>query len=159
MGWTKKQFIEQAFDEIGLASYVFDMSASDLQNALRKLDSMVATWNGNGMMLSYPLPSSPSTSDINIELNIPDYANEAIYTNLAARLASSFGKTASIETMRSAKASYQVLLNRSYVPREMQFPSTMPAGAGNKTWRISGDPFLNKPVERLDKNLEWLTTN
>ena len=31
MGWTKRQFIEQAFDEIGLASYAFDLGPEQMQ--------------------------------------------------------------------------------------------------------------------------------
>ncbi|MNY60927.1 hypothetical protein D3C86_1975470 [compost metagenome] len=30
---------------------------------------------------------------------------------------------------------------------QMQFPATMPAGAGNKTWRDYDDPFLRRPNE------------
>ena len=26
MGWTKREYVEQAFEEIGLASYVFDLT-------------------------------------------------------------------------------------------------------------------------------------
>ena len=40
MGWTKRQFVTQAFEEIGLASYVFDLTPEQLQSALRRLDAM-----------------------------------------------------------------------------------------------------------------------
>ena len=87
MGWTKRQFIEQAFDEIGLASYAFDLGPEQMQSALRRLDTMLAAWNALGIRLAYPLPSSPQDSDLDEQTNVPDSSNEAIYTNLAIKLA------------------------------------------------------------------------
>lgn len=144
MGWTKKQFIEQAFDDIGLAGYVFDLQPEQLQSALRKLDTMMATWNAQGIRLAYPLPPSPQDSDINQETDVPDSAYEAIYSNLAIRIASSFGKQVPIEVKATAKQAYNVLLQRATRPIEMQLPRTMPAGAGQKPWRID-DPFVPPP--------------
>ncbi len=148
-GWTKLQFIIAGFDEIGLASYVFDLEASELQTILNKMDAMLAKWNGKGIRIGYPLPSSQSTSNINDETNVPDSANEAIYTNLAIRIAPSVGKTVSAETKASAKDSYDVLLSRATMPNEMQFPGFLPAGAGNKPWRRINDPFVQEPVDLI----------
>jgi len=64
MSWTKRQFITQAFEEIGLAAYVFDLTAEQLDSALRRMDSMVAGWNANGVRIGYPLPGSPEDSDL-----------------------------------------------------------------------------------------------
>jgi hypothetical protein len=46
VAWTKREFVVQAFSEIGLASYVYDLQPEQLQTALNRLDSMLATWNG-----------------------------------------------------------------------------------------------------------------
>tara|TARA_R110002126_G_scaffold37750_6_gene113491 strand:- start:191 stop:667 length:477 start_codon:yes stop_codon:yes gene_type:complete len=158
MGYTKKQFIEDAFDEVGLASYVYDLTADELQTQLRKLDRMMANWIGKGIVIGYPLPSSPSTSLITSETTVPDSANEAIVCNLAIRIAPSFGKVVSQDTLMSARSGYQTLLSRATMPKEMQLPGTMPLGQGNKPWRYWDDPFVSNPVDRLDKNLDWLTT-
>ena len=88
---------------------------------------------------------------------MPASANEAIYTNLAIRLAPGYGKIVSPDTKLIAKSSYDVLLLNSTSPREMQLPGTMPAGAGNKPWRLTSDEFITNPVDHLDKDLEWLT--
>ena len=45
MGYTKRQYIEAALTEIGLADYVFNSTPQDLQTALRRLDGMMAEWN------------------------------------------------------------------------------------------------------------------
>ena len=82
MGWTKRQFVTQAFEEIGLASYVFDLTPEQLQSALRRLDTMIAAWNALGIRLGYPLPSSPQDSDLDEPTLVPDWANEAIITSI-----------------------------------------------------------------------------
>ena len=59
MGWTKREYIEQAFEEIGLASYVFDLTPEQLQSALRKLDAMLAEWNAKGLRLGLSTAQFP----------------------------------------------------------------------------------------------------
>jgi len=147
MGWTKRQFVTQAFEEIGLASYVFDLTPEQLDSALRRLDSMIAAWNALGIRLGYPLPSSPDDSDLDEQTNVPDSSVEAIYTNLAIKLAPSYGKQVMPDTKATAKESYNTLLSIAAMPMQQQMPSTMPSGAGNKSWRISGTPFLTPPTD------------
>lgn len=147
MGYSKLQFVQAAFEEIGLAAYVFDLQPQQIESALRRLDAMMADWNGKGIRLAYPIPSSPENSDINAETGVPDSANEAIITNLAIRLAPSYGKQVMPQTQTVARNAYQTLLSRATTPAEQQMPGTMPAGAGNKPWRLYDDPFLRRPEE------------
>jgi hypothetical protein len=149
MGYSKRQFVEAAFEEVGLAAYAFDIQPQQLESALRRLDAMMAEWNAKGIRLAYPLPSSPQFSDINAESEVPDSANEAIITNLGIRLAAGYGKTLMPQTMVAAKQAYNTLLSRAAMPMEQQFPGTLPAGAGNKPWRIYDDPFLPAPVDPI----------
>jgi hypothetical protein len=149
MSWTKQQLIEQAFGELALASYIYDLSPEELQAALRRMDAMLATWNAAGIRLGYPLPSSPSGSNLNDESGLPDAAIEAVYLNLAIRTAASKGKQLSQDTRNAAKAAYDVLLMRAAMPPEMQYRSGIPAGAGNKPWRMQNNPFLQPPADPL----------
>ncbi len=150
MGWTKRQFITQAFEEIGLAAYVFDLTPEQLDSALRRMDSMVAGWNANGIRIGYPLPSSPEDSDLDQQTGVPDYANEAIYLNLARRLAPGFGKTLDPETKASADMAYNNLVNQVMPPiPERQMPGSLPLGAGNKPWRNTNLPFVRPPEDPL----------
>lgn len=146
MGWTKRQFIEAALEEIGLAEYVFDAQPQALQSAMRRLDAMIATWNSQGIRLGYPLPASPQDSDLDEQTSVPDAANEAIITNLAIRIAPSYGKAPLPDTKATAAFSYGELLARFAMPPQQQLPRTMPAGAGNKPWRYD-DPFLARPTD------------
>lgn len=149
MGWTKQQIVEQALSEIGKNPAIFNIEPDDMQAALRTLDSMMATWNGKGIRLGYALPSSPSSSELDSESGLPDFAVEAAYLALAIRIAPSYGKTPSAETKLSARTAYASLPNLSAFPPEQQFKSWMPAGAGNKPWREPHYTFLPKPVEPL----------
>ena len=83
------------------------------------------------------------------ETEVPDYASEAIYVNLAIRLAPTVGKQVSAETKINAKGLYNLLLQHAARPMEQQLPNTMPSGAGNKPWRNENSPFLREPVDPL----------
>lgn len=141
MGWTKRQLVTQVYEEIGYASYTYDLGPEQLQSAMRKMDAMVASWARRGITLGYPLTTNPQDSDLDTEVNIPDPAYEAIYLNLAIRMAPSLGKMIAIETKQNAKMSYDGLLITAAKPKEMQI-TNLPRGAGNKT--IDGSPFLDK---------------
>jgi hypothetical protein len=146
MSYTKRQFVEEAFAELGMASYTFDLSPQQLDACLRRLDTMMATWNARGIRLGYPLPSSPQDSDLDTDTQVPDSANEAIITSLAIRLAPQYGKTVSLDTRTTAKQAYDTLLARAAFPIEQQFPRTLPMGAGQKPWRYD-DPYMPAPTD------------
>ena len=147
MGYSKRQFVAAAFEEIGLASYAFDLQPQQFESALRRLDAMMASWNALGIRLGYPLPSSPQFSDIDAESEVPDSANEAIITNLAVKIAPGYGKQVMPDTKATAKETYNTLLSRAAAPLEQQLPGTMPSGAGNKPWRVYDNPFIRPPVD------------
>ncbi len=161
MGWTKRQFVTQAFEEIGLAAYVYDLTPEQLQSALRRLDAMMAGWNANGIRIGWPIPSNPDNADLDQDSGAPDIANEAIYLNLAVRLAPSFGKTVSADTKIDADAAYSNLLNQTAAPvPERQYPNTLPRGQGSKPWRSrNSNPFLPTPDDPLaageDNNINF----
>lgn len=158
MSYTKRQFVTAAFEEIGLASYVFDLQPQTLQTGVKRLDAMMAQWNARGIRLGYPLASDPDNALLDTDTGVPDSANEAIITNLAMRLAPGFGKSIAADTKATAKTGLNTLQARAAVPPEMQLPGTLPAGAGNKPWSIY-EPFLPRPVDPLlagdDGPIDW----
>lgn len=148
MSWTRRQLIQQAFEEIGIGSG-FEIAPDMLDSARQRLDAMMATWNGMGIRVGYPLVSTPS-SDLDTDTAVPDSAVEAIYTNLAIKLAPTYGKQVAPETRVNARAAYGVLLQRAVTPSEMQFPETLPYGAGNKPWRYAVDPYFPQPTDPIE---------
>lgn len=157
MGWTKRDFVLGAFNEIGYASYIFDLKAEQLEAAKVKLDNMMATWYADGIRVGFPLPSSPTSSSLDDETGVPAAAREAITLNLALRLAPTVGKTVSPETKIAAYEAYNSMVNRVVdLPREMQLPETMPAGQGNIIENAVGNPFLSPPVSDIDLEMNDL---
>jgi hypothetical protein len=149
MGWTKKQLVEQAFDIIGLGTYSYDLQPEQLNTALVKLDMMMASWNGKGIRLGYNLPSTQSSGSLTDDSGVPDSAYEAIALNLAVRIAPSFGKVISPDTRLDAKGAYDVIANRATMPKPRQL-TRLPKGAGHKSWRSNGDPFLSDAQDNIE---------
>lgn len=146
--WTKRQLIQQAFAEIGLGSYSFNLPPERFQSAMSTMDTMMAEWNSLGIRLGYQLASTPTSGDLDQPSGIPDEANSAVYLMLAVRIAPSFGKTVQRETAVSAKMAYSALLSKaqSQEVAQRQFPSTLPVGAGN---RFFGRRFFPVPTDPI----------
>lgn len=132
MSWTKRQFVVAAFEELGLSDANFNLSDAQLNTALKRLDSMMAIWNSKGLRLSYPLSSSPDVSSLDTDSTVPDKANEAIYLNLAIKIASSFGKMVSQELKVNAREAYKSLLSSNAYPLSERQLNNVPKGAGYK---------------------------
>lgn len=138
--WKKRQFILEAYEELAMAGYEFDLTPEMMQAALRRLDSMMAQWeSAYGIDIGYPLPI-PADSDLDDDTDVEMENNDAIMLNLAARLAAKHGKQLSQTTKAFARSAFQILLRAT--PTEMQMPGTMPRGAGAKNWAF---PFCDEP--------------
>ncbi len=144
MGWPKRMILDEAYGELGLQGYVFDISPEEQQTALRRLDTMMATWEAKGIRVGYAFPAGPGESDLDVDSGLPDMAVETVYLNLAIRLAAGKGKQLSQSTHSTAKEGYTTLLWRAATPIEQQMPSTMPRGAGNRAWNTE-QPFFPPP--------------
>lgn len=124
--WTKRALLEQAYLEIGKAAYDFDLQPEELQSGLRALDAMVATWANKGVIIGWA--GGDGFGDLDVLSNVPEWAMEAIYLNLAMRLAPSFGKTVSPDTRSGAMQGFHIVLSRCIVPASKDI--TGYAGAG-----------------------------
>ena len=147
MSWTKKQLIEHAFNELGLSSYTYDMVPDQYAIALSKLDAMLAMWTSTGMNLMYNL-SDITSADISQNSGLPDWANEAVYLNLALKLAPSYGKIVSNEGKTNARVAYSMFLNKVVTIPQMQYDNFTPLGAGNKN-RYNNTIFIPEPIDNL----------
>ena len=153
MSYTKGELASAALEEIGIAEYEFDISPEQRQSVIGRMDMMIAGWNSRNILLSYPI-SKEENSSPDDDSNIPDWSWEAVVTNLALRIAPSYGKQVSIETKEIAKSSYTTLCGVFSKPTEMRLPS-MPKGAGYKTTEfrftpVPEDPYLTPIDENID---------
>ena len=127
----KRYLIDMAFSEIGLSGYVFDQDAEERQEALRKLDGYMASIKAK-CNIGYNFPVPPATSDLDDESNIPDYAEMAIWQQLALRLCPAYGKTASQVLITSAHQTKADLMSQIAVVPASRYPTTLPVGRGNR---------------------------
>jgi P22 tail accessory factor len=121
---TKRQIIDGAFSELGLAGYAVDLQPEERQDAMRKLDTMLAMWAGKGIRLGY----SGGAGDLADEMTTPLWADDAIQLGLAIRIAPSFGKVPSAETKTALREAMQVVLSKCVIPSNK--PLVGYAGAG-----------------------------
>lgn len=144
---TKRELVEGAYEELGLAEYVFDLSDEELDTGLRRLDRMMTKWDARGIRLGYNTPPSADDSSLNDDAGIPDWAEEAVQTNLALRLAPTLGKVVSNDTKIAARDGYRTLLMGDYQIPQMQMPRHMPIGSGNRR-NVKNQTFF-APVDRV----------
>lgn len=153
---TKRRIVEDAFGELALAGYVFDLDPAETQAAMRRLDAMMASWDEQGIRLGYA-QGLPSEGDLDDEAGIPAHAIEPVTANLAVRIAAGYGKTLSLPTLTAARDGLNRLRNAAAMPRSRQIPD-LPRGAGAKQWdRPFLPPASRDPLDvSADGNLDFL---
>lgn len=146
MGWTKGRLIDQAFAELALAGYTFDLDPEERLLALERQEAMLGVWEGKGVRVGYAFASTTITADdFDADSGLPAMANEPVYMGLAVRLCPAFGKQVPEHTKALAADGYAMLLWAAAQPPQQQLPNTLPRGAGNKPWRRTDRPFMPTP--------------
>lgn len=143
----KRQLIYDAYEEIGLASYAYDLSPEEIQSAVRKLDQMISTWSNNNLKLGFVFGD---TADI--DAGTPEAADDAIAMNLAIRLAPSHGKSVSPDTKAAAAMALTSLYNMSTRPQPQRLDHrAVPKGQGERNFER--DPFLAPVAEFVENDV------
>ena len=133
---TKRQIVDMAYEECALSGYEFDVTPEELQSALRRLDTLMAEWQGAGLRMGYNFPASIGTGNLDDWSGVPDACMDTAAKYLAMRIAPRMNKSLGAEA-RQARAAGMVML-RTYcmVPVERQLSVNTPYGAGNKYWSL-----------------------
>jgi hypothetical protein len=148
---TRRAIIYQAYEELGIAEYNFDISPEELATARRRLDSMMAEWEMI-VALGYYMPTNPEDSDVDDETNLPQGAIDAVAKNLSLQLAPGLGKTPSTLTMMGAKNGKNAVLAKAVVIPQKQFSGNLPVGSGNKPLPGFNGYFRPKKVITVTEN-------
>ena len=133
-GRPKRDIIELAFDDCGLAGYEFDRTPEEQTMALRKLNGLMLDWPWN--LLGYNQP------DYGVGLaegasGLPDEVISGTAQYLAFRIAPGLGLTLSPELKATAaRALANIEAYCATVPG-IQIPRGVPMGAGNYGRRFS----------------------
>jgi hypothetical protein len=147
MTWSKRLIVGEAYGELALQGYEFDISPEEQQGAARKLELMVAQWSEDGINLGYLFAADAEDIDLDPDSGIQLVNVDTVVVNLALRIAAGHGKQVTVETKRRAREGYSRLLSTAATQAvtEQQMPNTLPRGAGNKPWRTANQPFMNTP--------------
>lgn len=147
--YTKRDFILEAFKELRLAGYEYDLSPEMMESALKRLDSMMARWYDTyGLDVGYPLPI-PTTTDLDDTTDVAYGDNDAIVLNLAIAIAPRNGKNVMSQTAILAGTSLRALLTKyATTPTKAVDYTMVPAGAGYKAPSTgNGNAFLPQEEE------------
>lgn len=145
MAWTKRDLIRTAYEEIGIPSNA--ISADLYSRGLRRLDSMMGSWHGEGIYVGYAFAHSPGESDIDTDMEIPVFAIPAIWQNLAVTLGGQIGKAALPDLKKDANTSLKNLRARVFDIPERAYPNRLPIGSGNKPITGRVREYFNEPVQ------------
>ncbi len=131
---SKRQIVGKAYAELGIGNWEFDLQPDEIQDAIGRLDSMMAAWSSQGIRVGY----NGTSDDPDEDTGLPDVAVEAVRTNLALRIAPQLGKTVSPDTRVVAAESLSYLTAYFMTIPQRQLPSTLPIGAGNRYYGSAG---------------------
>lgn len=143
---SKRDLIERAYEEMGMAGYEFEISPEEDASALRKLQSMMAELEENeNISLGFYFVENGYGS-VADPSGIPAGAVNAIATLLGFRLAPSQGKAMAGES-KAALSRAMTLLRGKYttIPSMMLGRQTI-RGAGSRWGRGWYGPFFFTPT-------------
>jgi len=132
MSWTKLQLITQTLNKLGMSDYLFNAQPQDLNSLAQQQETMIMTWESEGISIGWNIASNPDNVDLSAESGLQLIANAAVYLNLAVIVAPDFGKAVPIEVKAAAKQAYNALVMKAAWPSQMQGNNMIPAGAGYK---------------------------
>lgn len=107
---TKIDLINMAFEHLRISGITTQAVPEEIQFALSLLERMAAELQERNIVLGYNFEDVP---DVNSDAGIELWAANGIETNLAARMAASFGKTISNELALMARQSMSNLSSRT----------------------------------------------
>ena len=133
---TKLELVQGAYEQMRIWGLTSSVTPVESELALKRLNGLLLHWENKGVYLGWHI----GTGDINEDSGLPDWSQEAVFTNLAIKLLPAFGKTASREQVAEASDSFNAISLKCY--DNMEYPDTMPVGAGNQRYGYSSRRFF-----------------
>ena len=109
----KRALVADAFAEIALAGYTFDMTPDELQTGLNRVEQMIGDWALLGLLFGYNLKGTGADLDDDA-FTAPDAEtipyHGLIVSNAAVAIAGGFGKQVAPSTLADARRKYRNFL-------------------------------------------------
>lgn len=132
---TKRSLIGQAYIEVALNNWEYDIEPEEMDKALTRLDILAAELVGRGISIGYNAPSVIGQGNLDDELGCPDQAFFGLAVLLAQRLCPSMGKKLSQESRETLNAAMKAVRSAAVVlVPSMTLAHGTPLGSGNRCW-------------------------
>jgi len=131
---SKRQLVEQAFTEVSLNGWEFDITADEKDVALRRLDALMYELASRDVNLSYNFPTAMGEGSLNDALGVPDGAFFGLAIMLAKRLCPTMGKTMSTESRMALNDAQKAVYGIGQTIPAVNFANGTAWGSGNKPW-------------------------
>lgn len=148
---TKREIIKAAFEQIGLASYTYDLEVEELVSALKYLDNIALSLDLSGLNFGYN-----AGNDIDAESNIPAGADLFLIMSLANILSASYGKALTPDQksiLTNAQKNVEAWSARNNL-RPVANDPRMPLGAGRKNSYLR-QTFQSADYQRLEDGNDY----
>ena len=132
----KADLIQGAYEQLRIWGVTRIPSPTETVLALKRLNGLLLHWENQNIYLGWNV----GADNPNDESGLPDWAQEAVFTNLALKLAPTFGKMATPDMKSEASETYNAICLSCYA--NMEYPDTMPVGAGNQRYGYSSRRFF-----------------
>lgn len=125
--------LDRAFADIGFASYTFDLTPEETAQAFGRLDTMMAQAPWNGLVGYVPGGDEPSReTDIGTDANF----DEAIISNLALKLAPTYGKAPLGNVRHDARMGKDAVHAATLTIPTSVRSAVRVIGGGDRYWRL-----------------------
>ena len=121
------KIIGRAYSKIGVKASESPLSASELSDGVDVLNDLLASWDATGT-----LKGVARVYDVSDELSEPRHATWALKANVALSLAGEYGIALSQGMVYDATESVNQMVTAATNLRDVEFPSTLPIGSGNR---------------------------
>ena len=132
---TKRQLVEQMFNECAINGWEYDITADEKDVALTRLDMLMWELRGRDIDVGYNFPQGVGQGDLDDVLGCPDMAFYGLAVLGAERLCPTMGKTQSKESRVALNSAMKaVRASCASLAPTARLASGTPIGSGNKPW-------------------------
>jgi len=124
---TAQAIINRAFSKIGVRAAETPLSSAEVDDALDVLNDLLASWDSTGT-----LTGVAPVSVVGDELLEPRASTWALKANLAVLLAGEYGIPISQSLAQDVTESTRQMIAALGNLQNLEFPSTLPIGSGNR---------------------------
>lgn len=125
---TKGYIVDEAFNLLAISGLTTVPTAREVERALNRLEDMMYELESRNICSSYVFESFP---DANTESGIPPQFTNAALTNVAVRIAASYGRPLTADIASQARQSMSNWSARTAKVNPINPPSRQPRGSGN----------------------------